>query len=93
MDTKLFELIAGAVMPPVIDVINRKITNSNVRYFISMVMCLILGAVFNLDKLNPGDILASGAIVFAAAQTVYKTYYFKSDVRAEIFGEELRGQK
>lgn len=91
MDTKIFELIAGAVMPPVIDLINRKITNSKIRYVISMVICLVLGTIFNLGELNPGDILASGAIIFAAAQTVYKTYYYKSDVRAKIFGEELRG--
>ena len=92
MDTKIFELIAGAVMPPAIDLINREIANSNVRFVISMVVCLVLGAIFNLGKLNPGDILASGAIIFAAAQTVYKTYYYKSNVRAEIFGEGLRGK-
>lgn len=91
MDTKLFELIAGAVMPPVIDLINRSVASSKVRYVISIVICLILGAVFNFNQLNPGEILASGAIIFAAAQTVYKTYYYKSDVRAKIFGEALRG--
>lgn len=90
MDPKIFELLAGAVMPPVIDLINNKVANSTVRYFISMAICLILGGLLNLGKLNPGDILASGAIIFAAAQTMYKTYWSSSNARAKVFGEQIR---
>lgn len=90
MDTKLIELLAGAFMPFIIDLVNKNIANTNVRYFISMGICLALGALLNLNQLNAGDILSSGAIIFAAAQTVYKTYYKSSDVRAKVFGEELR---
>jgi hypothetical protein len=89
MDTKVIELIAGAFMPFVIDLVNKYVANSNYRYFISIGFCLVLGAIFNFDKLNPADILTSGAIIFAAAQTVYKTYYQKSDVRAKVFGNEI----
>lgn len=90
MDPKLIELIAGAVLPPVIDIINRKVANSTLRYVVSMVICLALGAVFNLGQLNPGDILTSGAIIFAAAQTVYKTYWANSGARTKVFGDEIR---
>jgi hypothetical protein len=90
IDTKLLELLAGAFMPFVIDLINKNIANSNLRYLVSMAICLIIGALFNLGQLNPGDILTSGAIVFAAAQTVYKTYWAKSDARAKVFGEDMR---
>jgi len=92
MDPKLIELLAGAFMPLVIDVVNKNIANSNIRYFISMALCLGLGALLNLNQLNAGDILTSGAIIFAAAQTVYKTYYKSSDVRAKVYGEEMRGK-
>ena len=75
MDPKIFELLAGAIMPPVIDLINSKIAHPTVRYFISISICLVLGAIFNLGKLNPGDILASGAIIFAAAPTATNTSF------------------
>lgn len=93
MDTKVIELLAGAFMPFVIDLLNRNVTNSNARYFISMGICLLLGALFNLNQLNAGDILTSGAIIFAAAQTVYKTYWAKSDTRAKVFGEDVADRK
>lgn len=90
MDSKLFELIVGSVMPLVIDLINSKILNSKVRYFVSMGICLGIGTLFNINSLNAGDILASGAIIFGAAQTVYKTYWGQSDARAKVFGEAIR---
>lgn len=90
MDQKAIEVLVGAFMPFVIDLINRKVANSNIRYAISMAICLGIGALFNMDKLNAGDILASGAIIFASAQTVYKTYYKSSDARAKVFGEAMR---
>ncbi len=85
VDPKVIELLAGAFMPIVIDLVNSKIGNSTVRYFVSMAICLVIGALFNLGQLNAGDILTSGAIIFAAAQTVYKTYWSKSDARAKVF--------
>lgn len=90
MDSKLLEVIAGAAMPVVIDLVNKYVANSTARYVISLVFCLLLGTLFNLDKLNAGDIFTSGAVVFAAAQTMYQTYYSKSNVRATLFGEEMR---
>lgn len=93
IDIKLFELLAGAFMPFVIDLLNQKVTNSNIRYFISMAFCLVLGAIFNYQQLNAGDILASGAIIFAAAQTVYKTYWAKSDARVTVFGAGMADRK
>lgn len=90
MDQKFIELVAGAVLPPVIDIINSKIANATLRYAISMVICLALGAAFNFGQLNPGDILASGAIIFTAAQTVYKTYWANSGARTKVFGEQIK---
>ena len=81
MDNKIVEFIIGAVLPPVIDLLNNKIPNGKVRYLVSVAVCLVIGAVVNLKQLTAGDILASAAIVFAAAQTTYKTYWEKSDAR------------
>lgn len=84
MDDKLLQACAGFVIPVLIDVINKKISNSNVRYFVSMGVCLLLGVIFNINKLSWNDVLTSGAIVFAAAQTSYKTYWKTSDIREVI---------
>ena len=75
------ELIIGAVLPPVIDFLNRYIKNATFRYVGSLVICLIIGTLLNLSSLSLEDILKSGAVVFAAAQTVYKTYWQGSDLR------------
>jgi hypothetical protein len=93
MDPKIIELVAGAFMPFLIDILNRKVANNQLRYFISMGVCLILGALFNVGKLNAGDVLTSGSIIFAAAQTVYKTYYEKSGLRQAAFGIDTTGVK
>ena len=80
------ELIIGAVLPPFIDLINRKVEHSRVRYAISLVVCVIVGFGISFweNKLSTGDILGSIATVFLASQTVYKTYYNKSGVRTKI---------
>jgi hypothetical protein len=93
MDPKIIELVAGAFMPFLIDILNRKIANTQLRYFVSMGVCLVLGAILNIGKLNAGDILTSGSIIFAAAQTVYKTYYEKSALRQTAFGVDTTGVK
>lgn len=89
----MLEMGAGVVMPFIIDLVNRKISNAKLRYFVSMAICLILGALFNAGKLNVGDILASGSVIFATAQTVYKTYYEKSQLRQTAFGIDTTGIK
>lgn len=83
------ELIVGAIMPLVIDAINKFVTDSRLRYLVSIGICLIVGALFNLGSLSLNNILESGAIVFAAAQTIYKTYYSQSLLREKVYGEEV----
>jgi len=80
----VLELIVGAVLPPVIDLINKYIKHSRVRYIVSIIVCLLLGVAFNYQNLDFTNILASGAIIFAAAQTTYKTYWNTSKLRAVV---------
>ena len=93
MDTKILEMGAGVVMPFIIDLVNRKVESTKLRYFISMAICLLLGFLLNLDKLNASDVLVSGSVIFTAAQTVYKTYYEKSQLRKAAFGIDTTGTK
>lgn len=82
--TKVTELVVGAILPPFIDIVNKRVKNSNIRYVISLVACLLVGFLLNYQSMNIADLLGSGAVIFASAQTVYKTYYAKSDIRKSL---------
>lgn len=76
--TEGIQIIIGALLPPVIDLINRRISSSKVRYVISVVVCLLLGVALNYQGLslsNPETFLTSFGLIFASAQTTYKMYW------------------
>jgi len=82
----MLELI-GLVLPFLIDIINKHITNSKVKFLISLFVSLALAAWIKFDALVGGDVLSvlqSAGIVFAEAQTVYKLYWEKSAVRTAL---------
>lgn len=77
--------LIGLVLPPVIDLINSKVASDKVRYFVSMLVCFLVGVLTNLDKLsNMEALLANVAIIFATAQTTYNLYWKKSKVRKTL---------
>ena len=80
------EIVIGAVLPFFIDLINKYVKSGNWKYVISLVISLVVGAVLSYQDLSLANVLASGAIVFAAAQTVYKTYYGDSQLRTKLTG-------
>ena len=80
--------LVGFFLPPVIDIINSKVENSKLRYWVSMLLCFVVGVLVNLDKIkDPQSLLANAALVFTSAQVTYHTYWEKSDVRAKMFGQ------
>ena len=79
---------AGFILPPFIDLINRRIANSKVRFWISILACVAVAVVLNLDKINnPDELLGKASLVFAQAQIVYKTYWEKSAIRGKMVGD------
>jgi len=78
------ELI-GFLLPPVIDLINNRIASSKVKYLISLLISIGLGALVNYDNLyGTSEILGSSAVIFAEAQTFYKLYWENSKPRSAI---------
>ena len=70
--------LIGLVLPPVIDLVNHKVSNSAVKVLITVVISLLVGVLLNLDKLNlnnAGDILQAGLVVFGSAQITYQLYW------------------
>jgi hypothetical protein len=86
--------LIGLALPPVIDLINHKVSNSAVKVLLSLVISLIVGALLNLDKLNvkdAGDVLQAGLVVFGSAQVTYQLYWKKSLDRQQMVSK-LQGK-
>lgn len=82
----MIELI-GFILPPLIDLINKNVTDSRWRFVISFVTCVGVGMGMNVGNFNAesvGSILGSITVVFSAAQVAYKLYWEKSEVRTKL---------
>lgn len=80
--------LIGLVLPPVIDLVNKFVKDSRLRYVVSLLICILVGAVINFNQLRVGSVtefLVSAGLVFAEAQTVYKLYWSDSAARAKLF--------
>lgn len=77
--------LIGLILPPFIDVINSRVADKKVRYWIAMLLCFAVGVLVNLDKLqDPKLLLANASLVFTSAQITYHTYWEKSVVREKM---------
>lgn len=81
MTQETLEVVVGAVLPPFIQVINSRVKDASVRYLISIAICLGISVVSNvlLGTIALVDILGSGALIFASAQTTYRLYFTSTD--------------
>jgi hypothetical protein len=78
-------ILVGFILPPFIDLLNNKVTNTVVKFWVSLLVCTVIGVVLNLDKLkDPTQLLGTLGIIFAEAQTVYHTYWQQSKARQEL---------
>lgn len=78
-------LLVGFILPPFIDLINLKITNNLVKFWVAMGVCFLIGLVTNLDKLKDLEsLLGNLGIIFAESQVVYRTYWEKSSARQAL---------
>lgn len=86
------ELI-GLLLPALIDLINRKIADSDARFWVSVVICGIVGAFvnwlatgFNFVDAMAGfqSLTASIMAIFGLAQLSYKAVWEKSGVRSAL---------
>lgn len=77
--------LIGLFLPPAIDLINTKVANEKARYVVSVLICMLVGVLTNLDKLsNIDQLMANIALIFATAQTTYNLYWKKSKSRKKF---------
>lgn len=87
MNVEAISILVGAFLPPFIDLINVKIQEPKIRYAVSLGISLLVGLALSFESLDAADVLKSGALVFAAAQTTYKTYW-ENSVERKTFLEQ-----
>lgn len=81
--TEVINLILGAFLPPVIDLINLKVTDTKLRYTVSFSVCVTIAVLVALftNNFNWQTVLKGIPEVFISAQTIYKLYWRDSAVR------------
>lgn len=84
MTEEIVVVAIGAVLPPLIDVVNRFVKLSWLRFVIALLVSLILGVVLAYFQYGWGGIAADAGVIFIASQTVYKLWYDKSGLQARI---------
>ena len=81
------ENLIGLILPFVIDLVNKYVLDSKIKFVVSFLVCALVAVLFKLPELKAGDVsevLQSVAVVFAEAQVVYKLYWEKSSLRAKV---------
>lgn len=84
---ELLAVLLGQLVPYAIDVINRYIPNSRLRFLVSVLYCLGVGVIISYEQLNFVTIestLDTGVIVFTSAKFAYEMYYKQSQVHHKL---------
>lgn len=84
----MIELL-GLLLPPLIDLINRKFTDSDIKFWISVIICALVGTILNFTSNNfhfvSQDSLAKSILtVFGVAQLSYKGMWESSKLRSTL---------
>lgn len=88
--SQLVQNFIGVVLPPVIDLLNRKVASSVWRFIISVGICILVAAIINYPKFMDGDwtqFATKFSLIFTEAQIIYQLYWKKSSVRSKLIGE------
>lgn len=82
------ELIIGAVLPFILEFVFRWVgEKAKLKFVVSLVIPLLVGAGLSYSELSavdPEAVLASGALIFSAAQGVYQLYFKDSKIQRKI---------
>lgn len=85
--------LLGLLLPAVIDLINRKISSSDIRFWVSVLVCVLVGGFvnyvdtqFQFITLRDGfdSVTATIMIVFGWSQLSYKAIYQDSAMEKAI---------
>jgi len=83
------------ILPALIDTINRRITDSDARFWVSVLVCSIFGIGFELLEngfvyVGYDPFVDSILLMFGIAQIVYKGIYEDSKIQNAIRGKDFQ---
>lgn len=83
--------LIGFLIPPLVTVVNQKITNSKVKFMMTMLVCFVVAGLLNIQKLATSNswvdieaFLNSLLLMFSESQVVYRLYFKGSTLEAKI---------
>lgn len=89
--------LIGFLLPPLIDLVNRKIVDQDLRFWFSVFVCSLVGVGVNYIESNgfagysdltlmevAESLSASAMVMFGVAQLGYKAIWEKSTVREDL---------
>jgi len=82
--------LIGFLLPPLIALVNQKLTNPTVKFIISIVVSLLVAVAINYQKLavsSPEQILGSAALIFTEAQIAYRAYWTPTSPVRELLNK------
>lgn len=85
-------VLAGFILPPIVDLVNNRVSDSRVRFIIALFICGLIAVLFHIEEIKDKDwmtVVGSFGIIFAEAQVVYKLYWDKSKERKAL--EKITG--
>jgi len=88
----MIQMFPGLVLPPVIDLVNQYVSNKILKFWVSMLICLVVAGILNFDKIASGnwaEFLGIAGFIFTQAQAVYKTYWSESRARISVYGRGI----
>lgn len=81
--------LLGLLLPPFIDIINRRIKDSDIRLLVSVLFCGVIGLLLHgwsneWNFTNQDDVATSILSVFGAAQFSFKVFWDESTLRNKM---------
>lgn len=83
LPVQTIDFLVGAVMPPIVDLVNKRLTNPKIKYLVSVIICVIVGFLVSLlsGEFTWDNVLVAAVTAIAGAQTSYKLYWRDSSLR------------
>lgn len=81
--------LIGFILPAVIDLINRKIADSDIRFWVSMMFCIVTGTIVYFVTTGGtftgiDDLADQILIIIGQAQLSYQALWSDSNLRAKL---------
>jgi hypothetical protein len=81
--------LAGVILPPFIQLLNKDVPDSRTRFIISVCTCIITATVINWHKImigTPDTFYTSTLLIFIESEAVYRLYFKRSWLQAKLQG-------